>query len=234
MKLTPKILYPGVALLVVLGFVIYRIVFGSGAKDIVRQNVSLVRVEQARRETVTYKLQFTGDMLALSQANIFSKVTGNLERVFVDMGTRVQRDQLLALIDTTELHQQYQQAAATYENARTNYVRTRDLSEQNLVAKQEADNADATMKVAKANYETAATRLGYGTVCWIHNAAIPRPWSACHTRCDDSIHSDGSRSDESDREHIGKGYSAYHSGEESCRHGGCISRQRVFRNYRSH
>jgi membrane fusion protein (multidrug efflux system) len=157
--------YPLVALLlVVASIVVYRIIAGNAATDARRLNIPLVKVEAPKRETVTYRLQFTGDMVAVSQANIFSKVSGNLERVYVDMGARVNRDQVLALIDTTELRQQYQQAAATYENARINYQRTKELSEQNLVAKQDIDNAEATMKVARGNYELAVTRLGYATI----------------------------------------------------------------------
>jgi membrane fusion protein (multidrug efflux system) len=153
-----------VLLLATAGIVAYRIIAGNTATDAKKLNVPLVKIESPQRETVNYRLQFSGDMLAVSQANIFSKVSGNLERVYVDMGARVRRDQPLALIDTTELRQQYQQAAATYENARINYQRTKELSEQNLVAKQDIDNAEASMKVARANYELAATRLGYANI----------------------------------------------------------------------
>jgi RND family efflux transporter MFP subunit len=45
-----------------------------------------------------------------------------------------------------------------------NYERTKELTEQNLIAKQELDNAETAMKVAKANYESAATRLGYASI----------------------------------------------------------------------
>jgi membrane fusion protein (multidrug efflux system) len=103
-------------------------------------------------------------MAAVRQASIYSKVDGNLERVLVDIGSQVHMGQTLAMIDTTLLFQQYQQAAATYENASANYRRTKELSEQNLVAKQDIDNADAAAKVAKAAFDLAATRLGYARI----------------------------------------------------------------------
>jgi membrane fusion protein (multidrug efflux system) len=113
---------------------------------------------------VAYRLHFTGDVIAIQQASIYSKVSGNLEKIYADIGTRVKQNQLLALIDTTELHQQYQQAAATYQNAFLNHARTKDLFEQNLVAKQDLDNADATMKVSRAAFETAQTHLAYARI----------------------------------------------------------------------
>lgn len=164
MKYNKRIVYIGGAALLLLAVTTYRILTGGSSTETRRQNVPLVKVETSRHDTVMVRLRFTGDILPNQQAGIFSKVSGNLEHAYVDMGMRVSRGQLLALIDTTELHQQYQQAQATYENARLTYQRTKDLSEQNLVAKQDLDNAATVQKIAAAAYETAQTRLGYA---WI-------------------------------------------------------------------
>ena len=153
-----------VAACVIAAAIVFRILTGNAASDGRRQSVPLVKVQKPTRESVTYSLQFTGDMIAVRQASIYAKVSGNLERVHVDIGSAVGAGQLLALIDTTELYQQYQQASATFENARANYHRTKELSEQNLVARQEIDNADAALKVARANYELASTRLSYARI----------------------------------------------------------------------
>jgi membrane fusion protein (multidrug efflux system) len=159
-------LYITLSVLVILALAIvaYKIMTAHAVPDSRRQNIAMVKVELPRRDTVTYKLQFRGDISAIRQASIFSKVGGNLEHVYVDMGSAVKSNQLLALIDTTELHQQYQQAAATFQNARLTFQRTKELFEQNLVARQDIDNADAAMKVSRANFETAATRLGYARI----------------------------------------------------------------------
>jgi RND family efflux transporter MFP subunit len=159
-----KYIIPGVIILAVVSIVAYKIVASNPAADTRRQNVPLVKLEKPLRETVAYRLQLTGDVVPLQQANIFSKVNGNLERVYVNMGAYVRRDQLLALIDSTELQQQVQQTAATFYNARMTYQRTKQLLDQNLLAKQDLDNAEALMKVAEANYESAKTRLGYARV----------------------------------------------------------------------
>jgi membrane fusion protein (multidrug efflux system) len=164
MKYKKRVVYLGGAVLLLLALAAYRIFTGGSSTETRRQNTPFVKVETLRRDTVVVRLRFTGDIVPIQQAGIFSKVSGNLERVYVDMGMRVGRGQLLARIDTTELHQQYQQAQATYENARLTYQRTKDLFEQNLVAKQDLDNAGTTQKIAAAAYETAQTRLRYA---WI-------------------------------------------------------------------
>jgi membrane fusion protein (multidrug efflux system) len=160
--------------LLAVALIAWRIIGVSSSADVRRQMTPIVRIESPRRESVPFTLKFTGDVVPIQQANIYAKVGGNLERIFADMGTAVRVNQLLALIDTTELAQQFAQVSATFENARLNYDRTRELSDQNLVARQTLDNAQAAMKVAKANFDAARTRLDY--------AKITAPFSGMVTR----------------------------------------------------
>jgi RND family efflux transporter MFP subunit len=154
-----------VTVLAVAAVVVYKITADKDAgAQTSRQNVPMVKIEKPTRETVTLRLQFTGDMSSIQQTNIFSKVSGNLEHVYVNLGSQVKQGQSLALIDTTELHQQFEQVAATFSNAQLTYQRTKELFDQNLVAKQDLDNAEATMKIARANFETAGTRLNYAKI----------------------------------------------------------------------
>ena len=148
----------------VLAVVAWKVAVKSATPDARRQALPLVEVEQPKQETVVYSLRFNGDVLPIQQANIFSKVSGNIERIKVDMGDHVAQNQVLALIDTTELAQQVQQTAATYQNTKLSYQRSKELSERNLVAKQDLDNAEATLKVAKANYDLAKTRRDYARI----------------------------------------------------------------------
>ncbi|MBI3586274.1 MAG: efflux RND transporter periplasmic adaptor subunit [Ignavibacteriales bacterium] len=164
MKKILKYIVFGIVILGVGGLASYRLIVGKTASDNRRQNAQLVRMEKPKREVITYKLTFNGDVLAIRQAGIFSKVSGNLERLYADMGAKVRQNQLLAVIDSTELFQQVQQTSATFSNARMIYQRTMQLFSQSLVSKQDADNAEATMKVSRANYEAAATKLSYARI----------------------------------------------------------------------
>jgi len=158
------ILIGGAAILVIAVVVLVKVMGRASSDDLRRLNAPLVQTEPVHRDTVLYQLKFTGDVIPIQQATIIAKVGGTLERVFVDMGTQVKEDQILARIDTVELSQQYQQMSASYANAKLNYERTKQLAEQNLLSRQDLDNAEAAMKVAKANYEMAKTRLAYAKI----------------------------------------------------------------------
>jgi RND family efflux transporter MFP subunit len=152
----------GIALLLLA--VAWKLAGSGGASDARRAAPVIVQVERPRLDTVYVKLSYTADVLPIQQANIYAKINGNLERMYVDIGQHVTEGQLLALIDTLELSQLAQQAQATYENALRNYERAKDLADQQLIAKQELDNTFATLKVAKANYDAASTRLHYAHI----------------------------------------------------------------------
>ncbi len=117
----------------------------------------------------------TGDIVPLQQANIFPKVSGNIEKIFVDIGDRVAANQVIALIDTTIYSQNAKlakanlmQAQANLQNAKLNCDRNRKLLDQKLVAQQDYDNSKAALDVAsaqkeaaQATYNNAVTQLGY-------------------------------------------------------------------------
>jgi RND family efflux transporter MFP subunit len=167
-------MYAVAGLVVLAALFVWRMASGDPSADVRRQNVPVVKTEHPLRQTVMYNLLYTADVVAVQQAGIYPKVSGTLDRVYADMGTPVRRGQMLALIDTTELFQTRQQAAATAQNARLTYRRTKDLFDQKLVAAQDIENAEAAMKVADATLDVATTRLNY--------ARITAPFSGTVTR----------------------------------------------------
>ena len=129
----------------------------------------LLKGEVERSESLT------GDILPIQQANIFTKVNGNIEKIYVDIGDLVNQNQVLALIDTTIYSQNmkqakanYMQALASFENSQLIFNRNQKLLEQNLIAKQDLDNAKTALDVASAQkeasyaaYTNALTQLSY-------------------------------------------------------------------------
>ncbi len=159
-------LYLGITVIILLlaCLVVWRLVTAKGLDDQRRQSIPSVLAEKPVRGTLAMTLQFTADVLPIQQAAIYSKVAGNLEQTFADMGSAVRQGQLLALIDTTELAQQYQEAWATEQNTRALYTRSKDLFRQSLVAKQDLDNAETAWRVAAAACDGARTRLSYARI----------------------------------------------------------------------
>lgn len=159
-----RIFFLVVVLALVVGLTWYRISHRQLPAAARRAALPVVQTAQPARAALRLALEYTGDMIAVRQADIFSKVTGNLEQVYVNIGTPVRMGQILALIDTTELYQTYQQASATFINAKLTFDRTADLFDKKLASKQDYDNSDAALQVAQAARDGAATRLSYARI----------------------------------------------------------------------
>jgi len=89
-----------------------------------------------------------GDMQAFTDSPIYARTNGYLKAWYHDIGSRVKKGDLLAVIESPEVDQQLDQARADLNTAQANYDLARITSEryQNLlksgsVAKQDVDNA---------------------------------------------------------------------------------------------
>ena len=136
------------------------------------QNVVLGNPE---RRLISNYLSLTGDIIADKQANIYSRVSGNIEKIYVDIGQYVNRGEVLAVIDSSIYTQNalqaqglYAQAEANYQNAKMNYERNSKLYEQKLISQQDYDYSQTSFEVAKAqrdaqfaNFTNAQTQLSY-------------------------------------------------------------------------
>jgi RND family efflux transporter MFP subunit len=95
------------------------------------------------------------------EAAIYAKVSGYLKQIDVDKGDRVQRGQVVAILDTPDLDKQVADAKANYWLQSVTNTREQVLLRQGVIAQQEADTARATMLQAKATYEQLLAEQGY-------------------------------------------------------------------------
>ena len=137
--------------------------------------IQTVELSAPVRTNVVKKLSFTGDILPIQTANIYSRVSGNLERIYVDQGDYAYSGKLLAEIDRTIFEQNvrqneglYKQSLAQMENNKVNFDRNKDLFQRGLLSQSDLDNARTTYDVsvaqvqtALANYKNSQTQLDY-------------------------------------------------------------------------
>ncbi len=168
----------GVALVAgLLGFGVYSRIQSSAAKP--RQvQPPLVQLKNPVQMDFQQKLVYNGDVMPIEQANIFSRVSGNIEKMYENIGDFARAGQTLALIDTTLYAAQVRQnaalldqAKATEFNAEATFKRSKQLFDQKLIAQQDLDNADAALRTAKAQVEAQQAALDNAQItlhyCWL-------------------------------------------------------------------
>jgi membrane fusion protein (multidrug efflux system) len=148
-----------------------------------------VPVETAAAETrpVAKDLEVSGTIVARSQVQVLPKTAGRIADLRVAEGDRVHKGQVLAVLDTPELHWQVQQqksmllmAEANRDQARDNLGRMRELAQGGVVSKQQLAAAEIQLRVTesqvkqnKAAIALMETNLANGTVtCPIDGVVI--------------------------------------------------------------
>jgi len=140
--------------------------------------VQYVRVTQVKATGAGQKLVLPGTLQGFVQAPVSARAGGYLRRWTKDIGSRVQKGELLAEIETPELDQQLSQAiaarnqtAASLELAKTTVDRWEALRKRDAVSQQELEErrsayvqARATLAGADANVERLRQLEGFKRV----------------------------------------------------------------------
>ncbi len=124
--------------------------------------VPTVAVVQPQAEPGNDELVLPGNLQAFIESPIFARTNGYLLRWYKDMGSKVEKGELLAAIDTPEVDQELSQARATREQikaalgmAKISADRWANLRKTDSVSQQEADQQASSYEQALANLAAA-------------------------------------------------------------------------------
>src|SRR5438132_2454201 len=113
-------------------------------------------------------LNLPAEVKPWQEASIFARVNGYLKSWLVDIGAHVQKDQLLAEIDTPDLDQQLAQAHSqatlaqkSLEQAKSTNKKWQELWHQGVVSELDAENTATSQGTSQANTEAFAANLRF-------------------------------------------------------------------------
>jgi RND family efflux transporter MFP subunit len=119
--------------------------------------VPSVSVVSPKRTAPAQEIVLPGNVQPFISSPIYSRTNGYLKKWYFDIGARVKKGQLLALVETPEVDQQLEQARANLLTARANLElagitknRYQGLLATHAVAQQDVDNAVGTYNANKA------------------------------------------------------------------------------------
>lgn len=161
-----------------LGFIIiilFATILYKFSNNIIRKNIdednsgsSLIPVEVAvvKKGDINLIRVYTSNIEAEQSIDIKPKISGQVKRIFVEMGDKVSKGQPIAQLDDSDALQFYQQKKAIAEvveaslkkaniekeNKKRELMRMQSLFEKKLISQKELDKADAEYKNAEINY----------------------------------------------------------------------------------
>jgi membrane fusion protein, multidrug efflux system len=132
------------------------------AKETEREAIPTVAVVHPIAEKPDEDLILPGSLLAYEESPIYARTSGYLIAWYKDIGSRVNKGELLAKIDTPEVDQELSQAKATREQivaqtelAKISADRWQNLRKSDSVSAQEADQYWSQYKQSQANLAAA-------------------------------------------------------------------------------
>jgi len=122
--------------------------------------MAAVSVVSPKRTTPADELILPGNVQPYISSPIYARTNGYLKKWYFDIGARVKKGQLLAVIETPEVDQQLQQARSNLLTAQANLelasitkTRYQGLLKSNAVSQQDVDNAVGTYNANAAIVE---------------------------------------------------------------------------------
>jgi RND family efflux transporter MFP subunit len=145
-------------------------------------DVSRAAVVKVQRKNLSSTLEIASEFLPYQEIDVYAKVSGYIQKLYVDWGTHVKQGQLLAVLEIPELQQQLLQdeasvrradqevsrareeqtrAESSYSVAHVTYTRLADVqkSRPELVAQQEIDVAQGKDLEASAGVSSSKDAL---------------------------------------------------------------------------
>lgn len=110
------------------------------------------------------QVEIMGTVQAADRASIAAKISGNITRLPVKLGSRVEKGALLAAISAGEISAKLLQAQAQLDQAERNLKRERNLLAQNAATPETVKSLEEARQIARAAYDEARTMLSYATI----------------------------------------------------------------------
>jgi len=146
----------------------------SAEKDETKIPTTLPVISLKTQTTPIYH-EYVGDVQALNNVEIFSRVKGYLEHIYVDEGKPVKKGQLLFRINDGEYKAEYASAKAALSHAiaeakemELEADRVRSMVDKQVISKTEWEVANARLSATKAKIEEAQSALANASIRLAH------------------------------------------------------------------
>ena len=112
------------------------------------QQLEVLEVKTSQSYEISKNLP--GELLPFQQSKIAFEITGRISSIFVDIGDRVKKDEVLAKLDDSEVNANLDQAVARLDLANQVLNRFEDLRKKGFISIQDFDKAKSEYLVAKS------------------------------------------------------------------------------------
>lgn len=148
------------------------------------------KISKVEKRFFSSEESFAGLIKSKNTINISTKMMGRILKLYVDVGERVKKGQLLVEVDAAEALSGFKQSEAglsaaeiLFQNMERDYERFKRLYEERAVTKHQLEQIEAGLaqaraqkEQARANLEMSKTLLSYGKIYAPSDGIITKKW----------------------------------------------------------
>ncbi len=121
----------------------------NAAAPVADTTVYPVKTLALEMKKINQHIEYTANLIANEEINFAPASPGRIEQILVEVGSRVSKGDVIAIMDKTQL----QQATEQYQNAKSTFQRMDTLRKLNSVSEQAYEGAKTQYEVSKASYD---------------------------------------------------------------------------------
>ncbi len=120
--------------------------------------------------------EFPGEVAADQTADLGFRISGKLEKIRFNEGEYVNKEDVLAQLDITDIEIQLAKAEAEFEQIHADYERGQALVEKGVISRSDFDKLKAQNASAKANLQSVKRNLEYSYLKAPFDGQIAKRW----------------------------------------------------------
>ncbi len=123
-----------------------------------------VIISRAEEGTLKKEFKINGYIESDKMVTVLPRVIGLLDKIYADVGDKVEKNQIIARVDSEILELNLRQADAAYQFANQNFERITTLYNQKITSLQNYDLAKTQYESTLSQYEMAKLRFEYAEI----------------------------------------------------------------------
>ncbi|MBU2995750.1 efflux RND transporter periplasmic adaptor subunit [Cellulophaga baltica] len=123
-----------------------------------------LKVETLKKKDITVYNEFSTTLEGIQNVEIWPKVSGFVQNIYVEEGQKIKKGQLLFKLETQTLNQDANAAKASVNVAQVEVDKLIPLVEKNIISNVQLETAKAQLMQAKSNYQSVTSNINYANI----------------------------------------------------------------------
>lgn len=123
-----------------------------------------LKVEKLKKQDISTYQEYSTILEGKQNVEIWPKVSGFIQEVYVEEGQKIKKGQLLFKLETQTLNQDAKAAEASVHVAQVEVDKLKPLVDKQIISKVQLETAKAQLEQAKSNYQSVASNINYSRI----------------------------------------------------------------------